>query len=70
MTNTTLTTANTFAEYPNIVSSKQLQEMLGIGRNTTLNLLSSGEIRSIKIGKNYKVAKVWILDYLNKLTTN
>lgn len=63
-----LTTENIFTEYPNIVNTKQVQEMIGAGRNTVLKLLGSGEIQSIKIGKNYKVPKIYITDYLNRLT--
>lgn len=65
-----LTTENIFTEYPNIVNTKQVQEMIGAGRNTVLKLLSSGEIQSIKIGKNYKIPKIYIIDYLNRLTKN
>lgn len=63
-----LTTENIFTEYPNIVNTKQVQEMIGAGRNTVLKLLGSGEIQSIKIGKNYKAPKIYIIDYLNRLT--
>lgn len=65
-----LTTENMFTEYPNIVDTKQLQEMLGAGRNTVLKLLGSGDIKSIRIGKNYKIPKVYVIDYLNKFTNN
>lgn len=61
-----LTKENIFEEYPNIVDTRQLQEMLGIGRNKALTLLGNGEIQSIRIGKNYKIPKVYIIDYLNK----
>lgn len=65
---TPLTAENVFLEYPNILTTLQLQKMLGIGRNTALRLLKSGEIKSIKIGRNYKIPKVYVIDYLNKLT--
>lgn len=65
-----LTTENMFTEYPNIVDTKQLQEMLGAGRNTVLKLLGSGSIKSIRIGKNYKIPKVYVIEYLNKFTNN
>ena len=68
--NPLLTPQNIFTQYPNIVTTAQLQEMLGIGRNTALKLLSRGEIKSVKIGKNYKIPKVYVIEYLNKLTKN
>lgn len=61
---------NIFENYPNIVDTKQLQEMLGAGRNTVLKLLGSGDIKSIRIGKNYKIPKIYVIEYLNKFTNN
>lgn len=59
------TVENIFTEYPNIVERGDLEKMLNIGRNTTLKLLKSGEIKSIKIGNAYKIPKVYVIDYLN-----
>lgn len=61
-----LTTENIFKDYPNIVDTSQLQEMLRVGRNTALSLLGSGEIKSIRIGNKYKIPKVYVIEYLNK----
>lgn len=61
-----LTTENIFKDYPNIVDTAQLQEMLNVGRNTALKLLGSGEIKSIRIGNKYKIPKVYVIEYLNK----
>ena len=68
--NPILTTQNIFTQYPNVVNTAQLQEMLGIGRNTALKLLNSGEIRSVRVGKNYKIPKVYVIEYLNSFTKN
>ena len=54
-----------FNSYPDILSVKQLCEILCIGKNTAYRLLQSGEIRSIKIGKVYKIPKKEIYKYLN-----
>lgn len=61
-----LTAENIFTEYPNIVTREQLQKMLGIGRSTALKLLSSGEIKSVRVGKTYKIPKLYVIEYLNK----
>lgn len=53
-----------FKEYPDCVSVKELQEMLGIKRTKTYELLKSGAIKSIKIGKDYKISKLNIISYL------
>lgn len=68
--NQLLTPENIFTQYPDILTTSQLQEMLGIGRNTALKLLSSGKIKSIRIGKNYKIPKLYVIEYANKLTEN
>lgn len=61
-----LTTENIFTEYPNIVTSEQLQEMIGVGRTKALKLLGSGEIKSVKIGNAYRIPKIYVIDYLNE----
>ncbi len=57
---------NIFTEYRDIVTSKELQEMLNMGRNTVMNLLKSGEIPSMRVGRVYKIPKLWAIDYLNE----
>ena len=57
-----------FNSYPDILSVKQLCEILCIGKNTAYRLLKSGEIRSIKIGKVYKIPKKDVRRYIEKLT--
>ena len=64
-----LTTENTFTEYPDIVSFKQLMQMLHIGRNKACNLLKT-DIPSIRIGSTHKIPKVYVIDYLNRKTMN
>ncbi|MGN0623716.1 MAG: helix-turn-helix domain-containing protein [Oscillospiraceae bacterium] len=43
-----------------------MREMLNIGRSTCLKLLSSKEIKSVRIGRVYKIPKVNIIEYLNR----
>lgn len=40
-----------FAEYPDIVTVKDLQAMLGISRHAAYDLLGEGEISCIRLGK-------------------
>ena len=54
-----------FNSYPDILSVKQLCEILDIGKNTAYRLLQSGEIKSIKIGKVYKIPKKEVFKYIN-----
>ena len=57
-----------FNSYPDILSVKQLCEILGIGKNTAYRLLQSGEIKSIKIGKVYKIPKKEVRRYIDRIT--
>ena len=55
-----------FNSYPDILSVKQLCEILDIGKNTAYRLLQGGEIKSIKIGKVYKIPKKYVTKYIVK----
>ena len=57
-----------FNSYPDVLSVKQLCEILNIGKNTAYKLLQSGEIKNIKIGKVYKIPKKEVRRYINRLT--
>lgn len=54
-----------FADYPDIVNVKQLQEILGIGRSLVYSLLTGGKVKAIKVGREYKIIKNSIIDYLS-----
>ena len=49
-----------FAEYPDIVTVKDLQAMLGISRHAAYDLLGEGEISSIRLANAYKISGVSI----------
>ena len=52
-----------FAEYPDIVTVKDLQDMLGISRHLAYSLINDGYIPGIKIGNAYRVPKVNVINY-------
>lgn len=54
----------TFSTYPDCVNVETLQEMLNIKRTKTYQLLRSGTIKSIRIGKDYKISKHNVIAYL------
>lgn len=54
-----------FSNYPDVVSINELMLMLNIGKNTAYNLLQSGAVKSIKVGKQYRIPKRFIIEYLN-----
>ena len=61
---------NLFANYPDVVTVSQLQEMLQIGRNTAYRLVATGKVKSIQIGNKYKIPKCFVIDYLKFEMTN
>ena len=59
-----------FAEYPDVVSAKELQTMLHIGRNTAYSLLKSGAVSSIRIGRKYIIPKASVEEFLRLRTAS
>jgi len=55
---------NLFGGYKDIVTVNELCEMLNIGKNTAYELLQSGAIKSIKIGKVYRIPKKYVIEYI------
>lgn len=54
-----------FTDYPDVVSVKQLREMLGgIGQREAYRLVTSRTIPSVKSGKGYKIPKVYVIKFL------
>ena len=53
-----------FTKYPDVVTVEQLCKMLNVGKNTAYNLINQNMIRSVKIGKVYKIPKVNVIRYL------
>jgi excisionase family DNA binding protein len=52
--------------YPMMLTVKEVGEILRTGRNTTYDLISSGEIPSIKIGRQIRIYSKNLLLYLEK----
>ncbi len=53
-----------FKDFPDCVGVEQLGQMLGIKRTKTYKLLRDGTIKSIKIGKDYKIPEYNVIAYL------
>lgn len=52
--------------YPDVLEVKDICSILRIGRKTTYQLLQSGAIPSRRIGRNYKIRKDAIINYLQE----
>ncbi|MFR8331436.1 MAG: helix-turn-helix domain-containing protein [Oscillospiraceae bacterium] len=53
-----------FADYPDIVTVRQLQVMLGTSRHAAYDLLTDGSIRGLKPGNAYKIPKINVIRYV------
>ena len=53
-----------FESYPDVVTVKELCHMLQIGQNTAYNLLNSGCILSIRIGRKRLIPKAYVIEYI------
>lgn len=56
-----------FAEYDDVVTAEELQQMLKLGRSKTYSLLQNGEIKSRKVGSEYRIQKVNVIKYLEEV---
>jgi len=53
-----------FTMYPDIVSVEQMCEMLNICKTQAYIMLREGLIKSKRIGRIYKIPKIYIVQYL------
>ncbi len=47
-----------------ILTLKELQELLHIGKNTALRLVQSDEIKAFRVGKQWRIVRENIIRYL------
>ena len=54
-----------FRDYPDVVTVEQMCEMLGgISIKTGYRLLKNGTIKSVVVGRRYRIPKLYIFEYL------
>lgn len=53
-----------FAEYPDIVTVAQLQEMLHISRQLAYALINSGQIPALKVGNSFRIPKIRVIEFV------
>ena len=54
-------------KYDDILTVDELMDYLAVGRSTAYGLLRSGQIKSIRIGRVYKIPKEHVLNYVSKM---
>lgn len=52
-------------DLPVILRVEELMPILGIGRNTAYELVRSGKLRSIRVGRQIRIPKAEVLRFLN-----
>ena len=58
---------NHYEDLPLVLCVEDLMQLLSIGRNTAYELVRSGKIKSIRIGKCYRIPRDSITEYLAKV---
>ena len=53
-------------EYGDVLSPKDVHDILGIGYNNTYALLASNAIKNFRIGRHRRILKKALLDYIEK----
>ena len=53
-----------FDDIPLVLTVEELMPILSIGRNTAFSLVRSGQIKSIRTGKQIRILKHELLEYL------
>lgn len=53
-----------FDDIPLVLTVEELMPILSIGRNTAFALVRSGQIKSIRVGKQIRILKHELLEYL------
>ena len=51
---------------PLLLRVEDLMSILGIGRNTAYELIRSGQIRSVRIGRQIRIPREALLEFLRK----
>ena len=53
-----------FKEYPDILSIKELQKALSIGRNTAYRLITDDKIKHLRVQGTIKIPKRFLIDFI------
>ena len=62
----TMTSSNLQNKYPPVLCVRQMAEILVVSHNTAYELVRSGAIHSVRVGRNYRIPLEAVIDYLSK----
>ncbi|MGN0462197.1 MAG: helix-turn-helix domain-containing protein [Ruminococcus sp.] len=52
--------------YPDVLTVKDVQDILHLGRNSVYKMLENGEIKTIRAGKKYIIPKIYLVQFILK----
>ena len=52
-------------EYESVLAVEDVCEILYISRNTVYKLLNEGKIKAVRCGRNWRISKQTLIDYIN-----
>lgn len=50
--------------YPDVLTVKDVQDILHLGRNSVYKMLENGEIKTIRAGKKYIIPKIYLVQFI------
>ena len=53
-----------FKEYPDVLSFEDMCNVLSISSRTGYKLLSKNKIQAMKVGRAFKIPKIFVIDFL------
>ena len=59
-----------YEAYPDILTVIQVAQALHIGKNKAYELINSGTINSLRVGRKYLVPKAWLIDFIEESRYN
>ena len=59
-----------FESYPDVVTVKEVCKMLRIDSKKAYRIIKSGELKAIRLDRTVRIAKVWVLEYLQERGEN
>lgn len=58
-----------FDSYPDVLEVEDLMKALSISKTSAYQLLREKKINSVKIGRVYKIPKVYLLNFIEQLAS-
>jgi excisionase family DNA binding protein len=58
-------TASMLRGLPDLMTTEQARAVIQVGRGKMYKLINMQQLKVIRIGKNYRIPKAYLLDFLN-----